>query len=86
MEGWAPVSKTGWMAFTPATPVASYFADLAARDPAQAVTLAAASQNIQGGRGSEAFNLRTPEHIVLAGKLGLGHFDQNQIMHRVIRL
>jgi hypothetical protein len=28
------------------------------------------------------FNLRTPEHVILAGELGLGVWDARQIEHR----
>ena len=50
------------------------------------LALAAASQTIDGGRASEAFNLRQPEHVILAGELGLGVFPREQIRHQVIKL
>lgn len=34
------------------------------------------------GQGAEIFNCRQPEHIILAGTLGLGIFDARQIDHR----
>jgi uncharacterized protein (DUF362 family) len=37
-----------------------------------------------GGRGSESFDLRQPEHIILAGTVGLGVFDPRGIDHRRI--
>ena len=39
-------------------------------------------QNIPYGSGSEQFNLRTPDHIILAGQIGLGTWDARQIEHR----
>jgi uncharacterized protein (DUF362 family) len=38
------------------------------------------------GREGEAFDRRQPEHIILAGTIGLGVFDPNQIDHRRIDL
>ena len=37
------------------------------------------------GRGSEAFNVRQPDHVVLAGQLGLGVFEREGITYRVVR-
>lgn len=34
----------------------------------------------------EQFDRRQPEHIILAGTIGLGIFDAHQIEHRVIKL
>ncbi|MBY0525712.1 MAG: DUF362 domain-containing protein [Gemmataceae bacterium] len=36
--------------------------------------------------GREAFDRRQPEHIILAGGVGLGSFDRHQIDHRRIRM
>jgi hypothetical protein len=85
-EGWAPVGKMGYLNHTPGMTVISGYAPLAAATPLEALALAASASNIQGGRASEAFNLRTPEHVILAGKLGLGRFEQSEILHRVIEL
>jgi uncharacterized protein (DUF362 family) len=37
---------------------------------------------IPDGSTSEAFNMRTPDHVILAGELGLGTWDAAQIEHR----
>ena len=39
-------------------------------------------QKIPDGSASEGFNLRTPDHIILAGQIGLGTWDARQIEHR----
>jgi hypothetical protein len=39
-------------------------------------------QKIPDGSGSEQFNLRTPDHVILAGQIGLGIWDARQIEHR----
>jgi hypothetical protein len=84
--GWPPVERMGWVHHTPQVQVASYLAPLAANIPAGTASLAVAAQHFEGGRASEAFNLRQPEHVILAGKLGLGLFDREAIAHRVIVL
>jgi hypothetical protein len=82
--GWLPVERMGLLAQTSATPAASSLAPLAGSTPLAAATLAAASDNLMKGRGSEVFNLRQPDHIILAGELGLGVFDRDQITYRIV--
>ena len=36
------------------------------------------------GRASEAFNVRQPDHVILAGQLGLGVFEREKITYRVV--
>jgi hypothetical protein len=83
--GWAPVERMGLLAQTEATPAVSSVTALAANNSLSALTLAAASDNLMKGRGSEVFNLRQPEHIVLAGELGLGVFDREAITYRLLK-
>jgi hypothetical protein len=82
--GWAPVARMGWLYQTEATPYASSLAPLAAEGPLAALTLAAAARNIINGRGSESFNRRQPEHVMLAGQLGLGVFPREEISYRTV--
>jgi hypothetical protein len=84
--GFEPVERTGWINHTPQVQVSSYLATLAAAGTPQAAALAAAGQTMEGGRASEAFNLRQPEHVILAGELGLGNFPRDQICHQVIKM
>jgi hypothetical protein len=77
--GWAPVAEMGLVRHPTPVKVASEFADLAAADPLAAAALRAAAQNIRDGRASEVFDLRTPQHVSLAGDLGLGVFDPKRI-------
>jgi hypothetical protein len=51
-------------------------------------TLLAANEHtrIPDGSASEACYRRQPEHIILAGLLGLGRFDARAIEHRVVRI
>jgi hypothetical protein len=83
-QGWAPVERMGLLARTPATPTVSSVSALAANGTLSALTLAAASDNVMNGRGTEVFNLRQPDHIILAGELGLGVFDLERITYRQV--
>jgi hypothetical protein len=83
-EGWEPVERMGWLYQTPATPWTSSAAALAANDPLGAAALAASSDNLMRGRYSEVLNVRQPDHVVLAGELGLGVFDRERITYRLI--
>jgi hypothetical protein len=84
--GWAPVERMGWVNQTPARTVATHLAPFAASDPVSESVLAAGARNLEEGRATEVFNLRQPDHVVLAGQLGLGTFDREQIEHRLIEM
>jgi hypothetical protein len=84
--GWPPVELMGAVYRTPQVKVASWLSPLAGNTPAGAAALAAAAHVFEGGRASEDLNLRQPEHVILAGKLGLGLFDRDEITHRTIVL
>jgi hypothetical protein len=84
--GWPPVERMGWVYNTPEAQVATHLSTLAASGLPQALALTAAGQMFEGGRATEAFNLRQPEHVILAGKLGLGVFNRDEIRHQVINL
>jgi hypothetical protein len=86
VEGWLPVGETGLLPHNSPTPVMRRLAPLAAQHPLEALTLESAAKNRQEGQTSENFRLRQPEHVILAGNLGLGVFDQRGIEHRRIRL
>lgn len=85
-EGWQPVAKMGLLQDTPAVKLSSRLAMLATRAPAGAAALAFAGAHVEGGRETEAFDRRQPEHIILAGMVGLGVFDARLIEHRRIDL
>jgi hypothetical protein len=83
-HGWAPVERMGLLYQHPYTPAVSAAAPLAGGNPLAAATLAASATNIMQGRSSEVFNVRQPDHVVLAGQLGLGVFDRERITYRVV--
>jgi hypothetical protein len=80
--GWRPVGRMGLVEETPAEAVASGLAPLAAASAPGAALLTGAAENRAGGRRSEVFDRRQPEHIILAGTMGLGTFDARDIDHR----
>jgi uncharacterized protein (DUF362 family) len=84
--GWAPVARMGLSAQSPVSNAASELAALAGYSPLDAVTLGMSAQNLREGRASEDFDLRTPQHISLAGDLGLGVFDPQLIDYRTVKL
>jgi hypothetical protein len=85
-EGWPPVERMGWFSQTPEGEAGLRLAALAGSDPLRALTLAAAAQNREAGRRTEDLNIRQPDHIILAGKLGLGLFQRDDIYLRQVRL
>jgi len=83
LEGWQPVSQMGLLHQTPPNWLSPRLAALAALGTPEAALLANAEvQAAPNGRGTEPFERRQPEHIALAGLLGLGRFHANQIDHR----
>jgi hypothetical protein len=84
--GWAPVARMGLLSQTPASNVASELSGFAGRSPLGAAALAVSAQNLREGRASESFDLRTPQHVILAGDLGLGVFDPERIDLRTVLL
>jgi uncharacterized protein (DUF362 family) len=85
-EGWQPVAQMGSLHHTPAVTLSTRLAALAARGVPDAVTLTAAGENFPGNQETEAFDRRTPEHVILAGTIGLGVFDARGIEHRRVEL
>jgi uncharacterized protein (DUF362 family) len=85
-EGWPPVEQMGLLHCGPVPTVRTALATLAGNSPLSAAALAVPTRIIQNARGSEGFNLRQPEHVILAGHLGLGVFPADQITRRRITL
>jgi hypothetical protein len=83
-EGWRPVGAMGLLSQTPSQAVAETLSSLGASSAAGGLAMLASAQHLQGGRTSEVFDRRTPEHVILAGQLGLGTFDAARIEHRQV--
>ncbi len=86
LQGWAPVGHMGMIQTGPSYQLAPRSAALAALSTPEAA--AAIVLDYQGRRAvhAEQFDRRQPEHIALAGLLGLGRFGVHEIDHRVVRL
>jgi hypothetical protein len=85
-EGWQPVAKMGLLADMPLEKLSQRLAAQAGKKLSDAEALAAAKRLIAGGRGTEVFDRRQPEHIILSGLIGLGCFNASEIDHRVFTL
>src|SRR5262245_36834947 len=83
-EGWPSVAAMGLVQQTPAVKVSSELAPFASQSGPGALALAASAKNLREGRASEAFDLRTPQHVSLAGALGLGVFDPREIDYQTV--
>lgn len=77
--GWQPVARMGLVQVTPGMTVSSGLAPLGAQELPNALALAAAARNFQAGRRTEAFDRRQPEHVLLAGTLGMGVYERSRI-------
>lgn len=84
--GWAGVADMGLSKLTPTVKARSEIAAMASGSPLEAATLSVSARNMREGRRSEAFDLRTPQHVNLAGDLGLGDFDRTRIDYRTVNV
>jgi hypothetical protein len=86
LEGLPPVAHMGLLTDVPPEMFSPRLAALAALGAGGSVAAAAGQQELRqrlrDGRGSENFNVRQPDHVILAGHLGLGTFDARQINYR----
>jgi hypothetical protein len=82
--GWPPVSEMGLQNYPYSAHVRAAMARFTLDPGLPAATLALASQNLMDGRGSEVFNLRQPDHVILAGEMGLGKFARDEIAYRLL--
>jgi uncharacterized protein (DUF362 family) len=84
-EGWLPVGYAGLGRNVPGLTLSPRLAALAAMSPESAVLAAATQEQRPGAHGSGGeFDRRQPEHIFLAGLLGLGVHQAPGIDHRTV--
>jgi uncharacterized protein (DUF362 family) len=86
LEGWQPVAQMGQLHQFQAQMLSNRLAALAARGAPDALALAGIGAYYPGDQETEQFDRRQPEHIILAGTIGMGIFDARRIEHRVINL
>jgi Domain of unknown function (DUF362) len=89
--GLPPVALMGLVNQSSPQTVRTLLQALGASSSGGSASLEAAALNVIGrtiydGQASEMFNVRQPEHIVLAGELGLGTFDREKIWHRLVQM
>jgi hypothetical protein len=86
--GWLPVAQMGRLHGAPGAVLSPRLAALAAMTPPFGTAGALLETQCRQAqlRSTVEFDRRQPEHIVLAGVLGLGRFNANEIDHRVIRM
>jgi hypothetical protein len=84
--GWPPVAAMGAQRLPPGTKLSMRLAGLAASYPLATMNLAGSADNLERASRSENFDRRQPEHVVLAGSIGLGVFNADQIEHRTIKI
>jgi uncharacterized protein (DUF362 family) len=85
-QGWPPVAQMGRLQQTEVVQLSTRLAALASRGPLAAMMLAAQAPYVPGNQEWEGFDRREPEHVILAGTIGLGVFDARQIEHRILNL
>jgi hypothetical protein len=85
-EGWPPVANMGLLQYTTADALSAGLAALATSNSIDSLPLVAATENHFGGRATEAFDSRQPQHVILAEQLKMGVFDSRRIEHRVVRM
>jgi uncharacterized protein (DUF362 family) len=83
IEGWLPVASQGVQAGQPGVTLSPRLLALAGLSPeSAALALGEHLRQHPPGQHQEQFDRRQPEHIFLAGLLGLGVCDPRQIEHR----
>jgi hypothetical protein len=86
-EGWAPVAHMGLVQGQPMLQLSPRLALLAALNGHPLGTAGTVlGSETRRSQLSEPFDRRQPEHIALAGLMGLGRFNAYEIDHRVHRL
>lgn len=85
-EGWAPVGHMGLVQEGPQVRMAPPEAVAALSTPLAAAALTWQAHQRRRRFSGEPFDRRQPEHVALAGLLGLGRFDPAEIEHRQVVL
>jgi hypothetical protein len=86
IEGWAPVAHMGMQQGGASYRLSPRQAALAALGTPPGAVAIALDHTRRRAAHAEQFDRRQPEHIALAGLLGLGRFAANEIDHRVLRM
>ncbi len=85
-EGLPRVGEMSKYYYTDARKTAMALAPLGALSLPQALSLMAAERYVRSGGDTEDLDRRQPEHVILAGLIGLGEFDLGKIWHERVKL
>jgi uncharacterized protein (DUF362 family) len=80
------VGEIGRRDFTPQRQARMIASAMHPAGTADALVRIAAAEFVRGAGDSEVFDRRTPEHVILAGLIGLGEFDLNKVTHKRVQL
>ncbi len=86
IEGWAPVGHMGMIQDGTSYQLSPRLAALAALGTPPGTAAIVLDHERRRALHAEQFDRRQPEHIALAGLLGLGRFAAHEIDHRVVQL
>ncbi len=86
MLGLPRVGEVGRRDFTPQRQARMMASGFCAGSIMESITRMAAAEFVRGAGDSEVFDRRTPEHVILAGLIGLGEFDLNKITFKRVNL
>jgi hypothetical protein len=86
LEGWAPVGHMGIIQHGAGNQLSPRLAALAALGTPHGAAAILLDHEHRHARHTGEFDRRQPEHIMLAGLLGLGRFAANEIDHRVVQV
>ena len=85
-EGLPRVGEMGRQMFTNAKKVQMALSPLGSQELTDALTVTASERWVRGGGDSEVFDRRQPEHVYLAGSIGLGEYDLKKIVYRKLEV
>jgi uncharacterized protein (DUF362 family) len=80
------VGEIGRRDFTPQRQAQMIASAMHPAGTADALTRIAAAEFVRGAGDTEVFDRRTPEHVILAGLIGLGEFDLNKVTLKRVQL
>jgi uncharacterized protein (DUF362 family) len=80
------VGEVGRRDFTPQRQAHMIASAMHPAGTADALARIAAAEFVRGAGDTEVFDRRTPEHVILAGLIGLGEFDLNKVTHKRVQL
>jgi len=85
-EGLPRVGEMGKSLFTQQRKIQMVMTGMSGQQVTDALASIAAERWFRGGGDSEVFDRRQPEHVYLAGSIGLGEYDLSKIYYRRVSI